>query len=32
MHAKRVGLMGCGNVASYGHIPAILATPGLDRT
>jgi len=26
---KRIGLMGCGVVAQYGHIPAILATPGL---
>lgn len=25
----RVGLMGCGTVADYGHIPAIQATPGL---
>lgn len=25
----RVGLIGCGVVASYGHIPAILDTPGL---
>lgn len=28
--SKRVGLMGCGQVAAYGHIPAILATPDLD--
>ena len=26
---KRIGVMGCGTVASYGHVPAILATPGL---
>ena len=25
----RIGLMGCGAVADYGHIPAILQTPGL---
>lgn len=25
----RIGVMGCGVVADYGHIPAILATPGL---
>jgi predicted dehydrogenase len=25
----RLGLMGCGTVADYGHAPAILATPGL---
>jgi predicted dehydrogenase len=25
----RLGLIGCGVVASYGHIPAILDTPGL---
>jgi predicted dehydrogenase len=29
MASKRIGLMGCGTVAGYGHIPAILATPGL---
>ena len=28
--AKRIGLMGCGVVASYGHIPAILETSGLE--
>ena len=28
----RIGLIGCGAVASYGHIPAILATPGLQLT
>ncbi len=28
--SKRVGLMGCGQVAGYGHIPAILATPDLE--
>jgi predicted dehydrogenase len=27
---KRIGVMGCGTVASYGHIPAILAAPGLE--
>lgn len=26
---KRIGLMGCGTVADYGHIPVILTTPGL---
>ena len=26
---KRIGLMGCGVVAGYGHLPTILATPGL---
>ncbi len=26
---KKIGLMGCGAVAGYGHIPAILKTPGL---
>jgi len=26
---KRIGLMGCGMVAQYGHIPAIQAAPGL---
>jgi len=25
----RIGLMGCGVVASYGHLPAIAQTPGL---
>jgi len=25
----RIGLMGCGAVATYGHMPAIQATPGL---
>src|SRR5579862_7330535 len=28
----RIGLMGCGVVADYGHIPAILQTPGLALT
>ena len=28
----RIGLMGCGVVADYGHIPAILYTPGLELT
>jgi predicted dehydrogenase len=27
---KQVGLMGCGAVANYGHIPAILGTEGLE--
>lgn len=27
---KKIGLMGCGKVAAYGHIPAILKTRGLD--
>ena len=27
---KRIGLMGCGMVAHYGHIPTILKTPGLE--
>jgi predicted dehydrogenase len=26
----RIGVMGCGLVADYGHIPAILDTPGLE--
>jgi len=26
----RIGLIGCGNVAEFGHLPAILATPGLE--
>ena len=26
----RIGLMGCGTVAGYGHLPAIKATPNLD--
>ena len=26
---KRIGLMGCGTVANYGHLPTILETPGL---
>lgn len=26
---KKIGLMGCGAVASYGHVPAILKVPGL---
>jgi len=29
MNVKRIGLMGCGTVADYGHAPTILATPGL---
>lgn len=28
-HPKRIGLMGCGVVADYGHVPAILKTPEL---
>ena len=28
--AKRIGLMGCGAVAGYGHLPAILETPALE--
>ena len=27
---KKIGLMGCGMIAEYGHIPAILATQGLE--
>lgn len=27
---KKIGVMGCGVVADYGHIPAILSTPGLE--
>ncbi|CAN5358711.1 hypothetical protein BH11ARM1_BH11ARM1_16740 [soil metagenome] len=26
----RIGLMGCGSVADFGHVPAILSTPGLE--
>ncbi|MEI8281187.1 MAG: Gfo/Idh/MocA family oxidoreductase, partial [Armatimonadota bacterium] len=26
----RIGLMGCGSVADFGHLPAILSTPGLE--
>jgi predicted dehydrogenase len=26
---KKIGLMGCGMIAEYGHLPAILATQGL---
>lgn len=26
---RRIGLMGCGTVADYGHIPAIQRTDGL---
>jgi predicted dehydrogenase len=29
MTPKRIGLMGCGTVADYGHIPAIQETSGL---
>lgn len=28
--AKRIGLIGCGVVADYGHLPAIQATKGLE--
>ena len=27
---KKIGLMGCGLIAEYGHLPAILATQGLE--
>src|SRR5258708_7127078 len=27
---QRIGLMGCGVVAGYGHLPAIAETPGLE--
>jgi len=27
---KRIGLMGCGTVADYGHLPTIKDTPGLE--
>ena len=27
---KKIGLMGCGMIAEYGHLPAILATQGLE--
>lgn len=27
---KRIGLIGCGSVAEFGHIPAIKETPGLE--
>ena len=27
---KKIGLMGCGEVADYGHIPAILSVPELE--
>jgi predicted dehydrogenase len=26
----RIGLMGCGSVADFGHLPAIVSTPGLE--
>src|SRR4051794_18254950 len=26
----RIGVMGCGVVADYGHLPAIVRTPGLE--
>ena len=26
----RIGLMGCGSVADFGHLPAIIHTPGLE--
>ena len=28
----RIGVMGCGSVADFGHIPHILQTPGLELT
>ncbi|MBB6429825.1 Gfo/Idh/MocA family protein [Algisphaera agarilytica] len=28
--SKKIGLMGCGNVATYGHLPAIRDTAGLE--
>lgn len=28
--SKKIGLMGCGNVATYGHLPAIRDCPGLE--
>ncbi len=28
--SKKIGLMGCGNVATYGHLPAIRDTEGLE--
>jgi predicted dehydrogenase len=27
---RRIGVMGCGNVAEFGHLPAIAAVPDLD--
>lgn len=27
---KKIGLMGCGTIAEFGHLPAILATQGLE--
>lgn len=30
--SKRIGLMGCGIIAYYGHGPAITETPGLELT
>lgn len=30
MNKLRIGLMGCGNVAEFGHLPAILSTDGLE--
>jgi len=29
-HMARIGVMGCGVVADYGHLPAIVGTPGLE--
>ncbi len=29
---KKIGFMGCGVIASSGHLPAILETPGLELT
>lgn len=28
----KIGVMGCGVVASYGHVPALIETPGLQLT
>jgi predicted dehydrogenase len=30
MTKLRIGLIGCGNVAQFGHLPAIVSTPGLE--
>ncbi|HEY0867386.1 MAG TPA: Gfo/Idh/MocA family oxidoreductase, partial [Fimbriimonas sp.] len=32
MGVKKIGVMGCGVVADYGHLPSIVATPGLELT
>lgn len=29
---KKIGFMGCGVIATYGHLPGILETPGLELT